>query len=131
MYKYENAPDFAKALLAVSINMGTLIGCYVFSYLIGISGRAPIFRSTVLITTFGGCLVSFFPNYYCLLIGLFIIGLGMGGDMAIASTVFMEAIPPSEIQSLTLLNLAWSLGTAISLIIAIVLEMFWTYEMPA
>lgn len=121
MFKY-NDSESSKTYLAVSINLGTLIGCYVFSYLIGSLGRAKTFKLTVLISTIGGIFICLLPNYEILLIGLFVIGLGMGGDSAISTTVFMESIPYSQHKYLTILNISYCFGTAISICFAILLE---------
>jgi len=131
MYKFDDDLVNSKSNLAISINFGTLVGCYVFSYLIGIYGRAPIFKITVAVAACGGILICIFPCYEVLLFGLFVIGLGMGGDGSIGTTVFMEAIPVSQHRTVTILNVSYCLGTALSIFFAILLEFRMSSEKPA
>lgn len=122
MYKNKNLDGILKTLVPMSLNLGTLLGCYLFSYLIGLLGRAPVYRNIIIITALGGVLISFIHYEYVILLGLLIIGFGIGGDMTLSSTVLMESIPPSNMRVITMLNIGYSLGTGLAILVAIIIE---------
>mmetsp|Transcript_17380 Transcript_17380/g.17318 ORF Transcript_17380/g.17318 Transcript_17380/m.17318 type:complete len:147 (-) Transcript_17380:61-501(-) len=130
MYKSKDLEGILKTLVPMSLNLGTLLGCYLFSYLIGYLGRAPVYRNTIIVTALGGMIISIFPYEYVILIGLLIIGFGIGGDMTLSSTVLMESIPPSNMRVITMLNIGYSFGTGLAILVAIIIEAIYFASVP-
>lgn len=56
-------------------------------------GRKPIFMWNVALFTFGALLAAFSPTYAVLLMARIIVGLGLGGEMALGFTFVAELIP--------------------------------------
>ena len=63
-----------------------------------------------------------------MLIFLFILGFGGGCDSVIANTVALESFPPSKASKVTLLSVAWSLGSSLTYILA--LGVVWSRVFP-
>lgn len=97
----------------------------------GVFGRAPVFKSGIVVSLLGGIIISINTDYYSILIGLFIIGIGAGGDQSTAATVLCEAIPFSKQRALVMINIAWNSGTALALLLAVILEIFWDLSYPS
>jgi MFS family permease len=113
-------PAFLVTLLPVTLNLGMLVGSYFLSWLIGIYGRAKIYKLSIILTSGGGILCSI-GGYY-LFAGLSLVGLGIGGDISISYTVMMECLPTSHQHYLTLVNIGYCIGAAVSSVLALVIE---------
>lgn len=120
------ASQIEKTFLIVSLNTGTFIGCLLLPWLLSHFGRLKVFRIDIALICVGGALCSLASHF--IYPGLFLAGLGVGGDMSITYTVFMEAIPKSKLKYLTVLNAAWSAGAAMSAFLALCIELIGTYE---
>lgn len=118
-------------LLPVSLNLGSLIGCFTQSYYVGRLGRAPVFQISSFVATIGGIFLCCFHYSFMFHIGLFIIGYAIGGDMVIAYTILMESIPESKQNTLTLLSVGWSIGVCICVFGAYVIEILVQSEISA
>lgn len=56
-------------------------------------GRKPIFMWNVALFTVGALVAALAPNYAVLLIGRIVVGIGLGGEMALGFTIIAELIP--------------------------------------
>ncbi|OMJ83603.1 hypothetical protein SteCoe_15455 [Stentor coeruleus] len=117
-------------LLPVCLNFGSLIGCYLQSFITDKVGRASIFKLSAIISSFGGLWLCVFPFSFMFHIGLCIIGFGLGGDMVISYTLLLESIPKSKINQLTLLNMGWNIGISFFIFTALIIELFWVFNSP-
>jgi MFS family permease len=54
--------------------------------------------------------ILFTFNYYVLCVELFLLGTGLGGELAINSTIFVEYIPKSKFKIFPLLMIIWITG---------------------
>lgn len=118
-------------LLPVSLNFGSLIGCFTQSYYVGKIGRAPVFQFSAFVALIGGLFLCCFHYTFMFHIGLCIIGYAIGGDMVIAYTILMESIPQTKQNSLTLLSVGWSFGVCICVFGAFVIEILIESEISA
>ena len=118
-------------LLPVSLNLGSLIGCFSQSFYVGKLGRAPVFQFSAMVSTVGGLFLCCFHYSFMFHLGLCIIGYSVGGDMVIAYTILMESIPQSKSNSLTLLSVGWSFGVSLSVFGAFLIEVIIQSEISA
>eukprot|EP00361_Fabrea_salina_P003395 CAMPEP_0202429172 /NCGR_PEP_ID=MMETSP1345-20130828/2997_1 /ASSEMBLY_ACC=CAM_ASM_000843 /TAXON_ID=342563 /ORGANISM="Fabrea Fabrea salina" /LENGTH=327 /DNA_ID=CAMNT_0049040337 /DNA_START=1 /DNA_END=981 /DNA_ORIENTATION=+ len=125
MSDYQGLDSFQKSMMPVSLNLGTIIGCYFFSYISDALGRKAAFQYSILVTASSALLLAFSPGYYSVLSCLVALGIGVGGDFAVPGTVLSEFIPPSKSKALTVMNVAWSIGGSICILLAIILEITW------
>ncbi|KAJ3257669.1 hypothetical protein HDU77_002642 [Chytriomyces hyalinus] len=90
--------------------LGMMIGGGFWGIMSDVIGRKPAFTLTLLITTFFGFYASFattFPQFYW---RLFWLGTGVGGNLPVDGSLFLEFVPASHQHLMTLLSLFWPLG---------------------
>ena len=124
-----NASTTEQILLAVFLNFGTFIGCMAIAPLIAKYGRIFIYRTDIVLMSIGGILCCL--PFYIIYLGLLLVGIGIGADISITNTIFIESIPQTKVKYLTILNMSWGLGTSLGVLIAIIIELVWTFEMPS
>lgn len=76
-----------------------------------------------MISAVSSMLLTFAPNYICMLILEMFLGFGIGGEVALGGTVYSEFCPPSKAWTLTLLASCWCLGGTISALIALCVDL--------
>ncbi|MEU6658699.1 MFS transporter [Streptomyces sp. NPDC046821] len=81
------------------LNTATFIALVVGGILGGaigdLAGRKTLFTFNLAIYSVGGLLCALSPNYDVLLVGRGVVGLGLGGELAIAITLLSELMPTS------------------------------------
>eukprot|EP01112_Ceratiomyxa_fruticulosa_P005765 TRINITY_DN1660_c0_g1_i2.p1 TRINITY_DN1660_c0_g1~~TRINITY_DN1660_c0_g1_i2.p1 ORF type:complete len:469 (-),score=75.92 TRINITY_DN1660_c0_g1_i2:102-1508(-) len=77
-------------LITSSASAGMLIGAGVWSILGDIIGRKPSFLLTVLVSSLFGLASAFSPHYWVLLVLRCGVGFGLGGNLPIAYSIFLE-----------------------------------------
>ncbi|XP_057754561.1 probable inorganic phosphate transporter 1-9 [Arachis stenosperma] len=93
--KYKTPPVVESALVAVAL-IGTVIGQLVFGRLGDLKGRRWVYGLALLLMIFGslGCGFSICIRRACVLLSLgffrFLLGLGIGGDYPLSSTIMSE-----------------------------------------
>lgn len=75
------------------------------------------FKNSITLCTLSSICLLFSPNYQVVALCLFLLGIGMAGEIAVGGTVFFEFCPPSKRFYLTLMSLFLCVGsTSIALI---------------
>ncbi len=99
-------------LTAAAILMGNLIGALVFGRLADRIGRRLVFIADIAFFVIFAILSGLSFSIWQLIIWRFLIGIGIGGDYALASPIIAEAVPPSRRGRVLVLNWggAWFAG---------------------
>lgn len=104
-----------RSIVILANNLGLLVGATLFGYLADLYGRKRIFVTTLLIYSLMAPLQGFIRNHYELAAVRFIMGLGLGGELPVASTMVSELSKPSERgRNVVLLESFWAYGTILA-----------------
>ncbi|RKS85106.1 putative MFS transporter [Orbus hercynius] len=103
-----------------SVNsIGMAIGAFVFGIYADKKGRKSAFLLTLLMFSIASGLSAFAWGFVSLIILRFFIGLGLGGELPVASTLVSESVPPSvRGRIVVLLESFWAAGWIIAALIA-------------
>lgn len=95
-----------------SVNsIGLALGALTFGALADQKGRKPILIFTLLIFSIASGLSAFATGYAIFLVLRFFIGLGLGGELPVASTLVAENVPANtRARTIVLLESFWALG---------------------
>jgi len=115
-----------KGALSTIFMLGMFCGSSGWGYLGDKKGRKFAFKRTVTISFFSSLLLTVAPNYTSVIILIWFLGLGIGGEVALGGTIFSEVCPPSKSWTLTLLGACWCMGGSIAAILALVIELVGT-----
>lgn len=105
-------------LLLEIMYVGFLAGCVFWTICGDIVGRKLVFNLSLLISSLFGILVGAMNSYgsYCIMI--FFSGFGVGGNLAIDATVFLECLPFKYSFLTTFFACWWALGQVVAYLIA-------------
>lgn len=103
--------DFELSLYAMSQSAGVFIGSYFWGYMADRRGRMFAFKKTLVLCGLGGCVAAASVNFEMLCLMAFLVGIGVGGDLAVDGTVFIEFCPKGERHMLTLMSAVCVLGS--------------------
>jgi putative MFS transporter len=106
-------------MIATSFMTGTASGSYLCGYLGDKYGRMRVFKSTPFIGLVGCIGLMFSYEYMMVILYSVIIGISMGGELALGGTVWSEYCPPSKDWSLVLLTTFWCFGGSFSAALAL------------
>ncbi|KAJ2995291.1 hypothetical protein HDV02_000894 [Globomyces sp. JEL0801] len=109
---------FIGGISTTSAYIGMAIGAMYWGWISDIIGRRPAFMLTFFITAFFGFLAGTFHDIRLVSIMFGFMGLGIGGNLPIDGTLFLECIPASEQSLMTLLSLWWPIGQVMASVIA-------------
>ena len=103
-----------------SVNsIGMAVGALIFGMLADRFGRKAIFMITLLFFSIGSGLSTLAPSLTIFLIFRFIIGMGLGGELPVASTLVSESVPTKERgRIVVLLESFWAGGWLIAALIS-------------
>ncbi|OQR98063.1 sugar phosphate permease [Achlya hypogyna] len=106
-------------LLGSAAFAGSLVGGIFFGYMADAFGRKPIFMVTLLVFMLATLVCGAASTYAVLLAFRFIAGVGMGGELPVASTLVQELAPaPVRGRIIVLLESFWSIGAMIAVLLA-------------
>ncbi len=112
---YYNMISTEKGYVMLANNIGLFIGAIIFGRLADIWGRKKIFMVTLLIYSIFAGLMGFFTSYLPLLFIRFFMGLGLGGELPVVSTLVSELSKPHQRgQNVVILESFWSYGTIVA-----------------
>ena len=103
-----------------SINsIGMAVGATVFGLMADRIGRKHVFIITLLLFTLGSGASAFTTSLMFFLILRFFIGMGLGGELPVASTLVSESVPAdSRGRTVVLLESFWAVGWLLAAVIS-------------
>ena len=103
-----------------SVNsIGMAVGALVFGLMADRVGRKKVFIITLLLFSIGSGLSALVTSFTLFLILRFIIGMGLGGELPVASTLVSESVPAHERgRVVVLLESFWAGGWLIAALIS-------------
>nr|WP_206204793.1 MFS transporter [Thermococcus sp. MV11] len=127
----KNDPAFQGSLaklgsLGSAALFGMLFGAWLFGYLADRIGRKKTLTLAVATFSIGSIVSSFSGNLDQLIALRFIVGLGLGGSLPVASSYFAEFMPKSVRGAMiSILESFWAIGTIIIGVVAILVGADW------
>jgi putative MFS transporter len=107
--------DFGKAMIGASTTIGMLVGAILFGYITDLYGRRTMYMYDMVIFIILTIATAFSWNFVSLFTMRFILGLGLGADYAIGTTIISEFSPVKYRGKLLVTNvLAWFVGAAVA-----------------
>ena len=131
-FSYVNNP-LGKGLMAASTTIGMLFGAILFGYITDIRGRKFMYLWDMVIFIIFTALISFASfNFDSLFIFRLILGVAIGADYAISTTIISEFAPVKSRGKLLAVNVsAWWIGSAVAYTVGYLLLPFgseaWRY----
>lgn len=103
-----------------SINsIGMAVGAFIFGIMADRIGRKSVFILTLLLFSIGSGASAFATSLSVFLILRFIIGMGLGGELPVASTLVSESVPAEKRgKVVVLLESFWAAGWLVAAIIS-------------
>lgn len=115
-----------------SVNsIGMAVGAFLFGVLADKIGRKSIFIWTLLLFSVASGLSAFTTAFTIFILLRFFVGMGLGGELPVASTLVSESVPAKERgRVVVLLESFWAGGWLIAAIISyfIIPKTFWSFE---
>ena len=110
-------------LVGSSILVGNFIGALVFGRLGDVIGRRTMFLANVVFFVVFAVLSGLSTSITQLIVWRFLLGIGIGGDYALASPILAEALPANRRGRILTVNwgLAWLCGEILSFAVGYVL----------
>ncbi|KPV46045.1 MULTISPECIES: MFS transporter [Acidiplasma] len=107
--------DFGKAMIAASTTIGMFLGAIIFGYITDLYGRRTMYMYDMALFIVLTAMSAFSWNFISLFSIRFILGLGLGADYAIGTTIISEFSPVKYRGKLLVTNvLSWFLGAAVA-----------------
>ncbi|MDL5143963.1 MFS transporter [Bacillus atrophaeus] len=104
------SPDEMKWIGSVN-SIGMAAGAFMFGVLADRIGRKKVFIITLLFFSIGSGISAFATSLSAFLILRFFIGMGLGGELPVASTLVSEAVAPEKRgRVIVLLESFWAVG---------------------
>lgn len=121
-YSYVNNP-LGKGLMAASTTIGMLVGAVLFGYITDLKGRKFMYLWDMVIFAVFTALIAFASfNFTSLFIFRLILGVAIGADYAISTTIISEFSPKKTRGRLLAVNVsAWWIGSAVAYFIGFAL----------
>jgi MFS transporter, putative metabolite:H+ symporter len=107
-------------LVASATFVGMFVGAAASGRLADRYGRRGVFTSTLIVFSIGALLSAIAPTFETLLAARLIAGLGLGGELPVASTLVSELSPrASRGRLIVILESFWAYGTILAGIVAL------------
>lgn len=116
------ATPLGKGLMAASTTVGMLVGAIVFGYITDRRGRKFMYMWDMVIFVVFTAAISLAFDYWSLFIFRIVLGLAIGADYSISTTIISEFSPKQSRGKLLAVNVsAWWVGSAVAFIFGYVL----------
>lgn len=100
-------------------SLGMFVGAIVFGHLADQIGRKPIMLTTLLLFSIGNLLLALAPNVMWFIIIRFVTGLGLGGELPVATTIIADHFKGSQrSRMLVLVDSFWAFGWILAAVLA-------------
>jgi putative MFS transporter len=117
----EGIPSFGinnplgKALIGASTTIGMFVGAIVFGYITDLFGRKTMYMNDMILFIVMTVLSALAWNFWSLFAFRIILGIGLGADYAIGTTIIGEFSPVKYRGKFLVVNvLAWFIGAAVA-----------------
>ncbi|MBE3595587.1 MAG: MFS transporter [Hydrogenibacillus sp.] len=108
-----------KGLLGSVNSLGMAVGAFSAGWLADRYGRKSIFFATILTFALGTAASAFALGFGMMLALRFVIGVGLGGELPIASTYVSETAPPRErARAVVMAESFWAVGWLLAALLA-------------
>lgn len=112
------SPEEMKWIGSVN-SIGMAAGAFLFGLLADRIGRKKVFIITLLCFSIGSGISAFVTSLSAFLILRFVIGMGLGGELPVASTLVSEAVVPEKRgRVIVLLESFWAVGWLVAALIS-------------
>ncbi|KAI5957249.1 hypothetical protein KGF54_000177 [Candida jiufengensis] len=111
-------PEGRLPYIVLAQNFGLLAGCIIFSLLSDIVGRKIPFQITLLVTSIFAIIAGASPNFAALGCFVAFYSVGVGGNIVVDASLFLESIPASYQWILTVMSSWWALAGVITNLIS-------------
>lgn len=101
------------ALVGTILMIGFLVGAYIWGYTSDKYGRLFSFRKTLLLAAVAAIGAALSVDLAMLLIFCFIAGIGIGGDIPVDGSVFIEFCPAADRWRMVALSAVCAMGAVI------------------
>ncbi|WML46430.1 MFS transporter [Neobacillus sp. PS3-40] len=103
-----------------SVNsIGMAVGALIFGLMADRIGRKNVFIMTLVLFSVGSGLAAFTTSLTLFLVLRFVIGMGLGGELPVASTLVSESVPVEKRgRTVVLLESFWAFGWLVAAIIS-------------
>lgn len=106
------------AFLTVAKYAGLVVGSTFWPMTADFIGRRLAFNITIILSSMAALVGAGAPNFVALATLCAFIGVGAGGNQPVDSAIFLEYIPATHQNLLTVQSAFWSLGQAVAALIA-------------
>ncbi|WP_040948742.1 MFS transporter, partial [Gorillibacterium massiliense] len=114
-----NLSSESKGLLGTATTAGMAIGAPLGGYLADRFGRRPIFLLTLVVFGLASFGSAFSPGLTVMMLFRLLMGIGLGAELPVASTLVNEAAPPEKKgQTVVLLESFWAVGWIAAAVLA-------------
>ncbi|CAG8477872.1 12970_t:CDS:2 [Dentiscutata heterogama] len=104
-----------------SVTFGMMFGAIFWGIFSDSYGRKQAFNWTLAVTAFFGIFSSFAQSFTQLCFLLFFLGFGVGGNLPVDGTIFLEFVPKNQQHLLTFMSIFWPFGAVITSIAAYII----------
>ncbi|OQS03177.1 Metal Ion (Mn2 -iron) Transporter (Nramp) Family [Thraustotheca clavata] len=106
-------------ILSSAVFAGSFVGSFLFGHMADTYGRKPMFMWTMVTFGFGTIMCAVADSYGMLLTFRFIAGIGLGGELPVATTLVQELSPKATRgRIIVILDGFWPIGSILAILLA-------------